>query len=196
VKRLSILFALTAPLFGQAFDFKSLDKFDSLASNKTKVTLDSSMLGLAAGLLGGAGDKDTDSIASLVKGLKGIYVRNYEFDKDGQYSPADIEPFRAYLKQLQWNKIIESQEGKDLSEVYVQPAANGRFGGVAIVAIEPRELTVVYINGDLSLNDLQKLQGNVGIPDLDLKGARKPTPPVPPPPPAQKKEDGDHQDDK
>jgi hypothetical protein len=198
MKRLTILFAVAAPLMAQQpFDFKSLDKLDSLTSNKTKVTLDENMLGLAAGFLGGMdgkADNHPDSIASMVKGLKGVYVRSWEFDKDGQYSASDVEPFRAYLKQLQWSKIVESQEGKDLSEVYIQPAANGRFGGVAILDIEPRELTVVYINGDISLSDLQRLQGNMGIPGIDFRGNRLRD--ATPPPPASKKKDekGDDQD--
>lgn len=189
MKRLFLLLALTAPLMAQqGFDFKSLDKLDALAANKTKVTLDSDLLGLAAGFLGSGddGDKDANTIRSLVKSLKGVYVRTYEFDKDGQYSPLDVEPFRAYLKQQQWNRIVESQEGKELSEVYIQPLPNGKFGGVAIVDIEPRELTVVYISGVISMGDLQKLQGNMGIPPIDLKGAKKPNPT---PSPDKKKDD-------
>ena len=189
MRKVFLVLALTTPLMAQqGFDFKSLDKLDALATNKTKVTLDSDLLGLAAGFLGNAddGDKEGDSIRSLVKSLKGVYVRTYEFDKDGQYSPADVEPFRAYLKQQQWNKIVESQEGKELSEVYIQPLPNGKFGGVAIVDIEPRELTVVYISGVISMSDLQKLQGNMGIPGVDLKGARKP---APNPAPDKKKDD-------
>jgi hypothetical protein len=163
-----------APLLAQqAFDFKSLDKLDAIAKNKTKVTLDGTILGFAAGFLGNTGDKDADSVASMIKALKGVYVRTYEFDKDGQYNAADVEPFRQYLKQQQWNKIVESQEGSELSEVYIQPLPNGQFGGVAIVSLEPRELTVVYINGTLSMSDLQKLQGNMGIPSIDLKNAKK-----------------------
>jgi len=175
MKRLLILLALSAPVFAQqGFDFKSLDKFDALASNKTKVTLDADMLKLLTMFLGDDNktDQHPDSLQSMVGGLKGVYVRTYEFDKDGQYSPSDVEPFRTYLKQQQWSKIIESQEGKDLSEVYILPGPNGRFGGVAIVAIEPRELTVVYINGIISMSDLQKLQGNLGIPGVNLHSGR------------------------
>jgi hypothetical protein len=119
-----------------------------------------------------------------------VYVRTYEFDKDGQYTAADIEPFRAYLKQGQWSKIVESQEGKELSEVYVQPLPGDRFGGVAIISAEPRELTIVYISGVMNLGDLEKLEGNMGVPEIDLKNAKKPpAPPTAPPPAKEKKED-------
>jgi hypothetical protein len=176
MKTLLILIALASPVTAQqGFDFKSLDKLDSLTNKKTKVTLDGDMLRLAANFLGSDKD-DTDAAAlkSLVSNLKGVYVRTYEFDKDGQYNPADIEPLRAYLKQQQWSKIVESQDDKELSEVYVQALPNDRFGGVAIVSTEPRELTIVYINGTMNVNDLARLSGNLGIPDIDLKSVKKP----------------------
>jgi hypothetical protein len=185
MKKKFLLFGLALPLLAQQpFDFHSLDKLDALTDHKTKITLDPDMLQLAARFLGMDGDKDAASLKSLVGNLKGVYVRTYEFDRDGQYSPADIEPFRAYLKQQQWSKIVESQEGRELSEVYVQPLPGDRFGGVAIIAAEARELTIVYISGVMNLSDLEKLEGNMGVPEIDLSNAKKP-----PPPAKDKKED-------
>jgi hypothetical protein len=178
MKKLLILTALSLPLWAQqGFNFKSLDKLDALAKNKTKVTLDADMLRLAAGFLGSdKEDKDAAAVKSLVANLKGIYVRTYEFEKDGQYNAADVEPLRAYLKQQQWSRIVESQEDKDVSEVYIQPLPNDRFGGVAILSTGPRELTVVYISGVMSMSDLEKLGGNLGIPEIDLKDKKTPAP--------------------
>jgi hypothetical protein len=178
MKTLLILTALSLPLWAQqGFDFKSLDKLDALAKNKTKVTLDADMLRLAAGFLNDdKTEQHPDSLRRLVANLKGIYVRTYEFEKDGQYSAADVEPLRAYLKQQQWSRIVESQEDKELSEIYIQPLPNDRFGGVAILSTEPRELTVVYISGVMNMSDLEKLGGNLGIPEIDLKDKKKPAP--------------------
>ncbi|HZL57898.1 MAG TPA: hypothetical protein VFC21_12480, partial [Bryobacteraceae bacterium] len=97
MKKPFLLFAIILPLWGQGFDFKSLDKFDTLTQHKTKVTLDGDLLKLAARFLGGDDDKETASIKSLVDNLKGIYIRSWEFDRDGQYTQADIEPLRVYL---------------------------------------------------------------------------------------------------
>jgi hypothetical protein len=188
MKKKFLLFGLALPLLAQQpFDFRTLDRLDALTDHKTKITLDPDMLQLAARFLGGDGDKDAASLKSMVGNLKGVYVRTYEFDKDGQYSAADIEPLRAYLKQGQWSKIVESQEGKELSEVFVQPLPGDRFGGVAIISTAPRELTVVYISGVMNLSDLEKLEGNMGVPEIDLKNAKKPPPA--PPPAKEKKED-------
>lgn len=191
MKKTLLLFGLALPVLAQQpFDFRSLDKLDALTDHKTKITLDGDMLQLAARFIGSGDDKDAASLKSLANNLKGVYIRTYAFDKDGQYSLADIEPLRAYLKQQQWSKIVESQEGREIDEVYVQSLPGDRFGGVAIVSAEPRELTVVYISGVMNLSDLEKLEGNMGVPDIDLRNAKKPPfPPATPPAPKDKKDD-------
>jgi len=190
MRRYLLSLGFLLPLFARqgfaqpAFDFRSLDKFDALTEHKTKVTLDGDMLKLASRFLANSDDSDAEALRSLTNNLRGIYIRTWEFDHDWQYSRSDIEPFRAYLKQQQWSKIVESQDGKEYSEVYILPLSGDRFGGVAIISAEARELTVVYISGALNLSDLDKLEGNMGIPEIDLKNARKP-----PPPAKDKKED-------
>lgn len=165
MKTLFALLALALPLLAQEpFDFKTLDKLGVNAKNKTNITLDGDMLKMASGFLGDG--KDADSLKPLVDSLKGVYIRSFEFDKEGQYNEADLEPLRAYLKQTQWNRIVESREAKEVSEIYLQPRANGRLGGVAIISAESKEVTVVYISGDLKQEDIQKLSGTMGIPDI------------------------------
>jgi hypothetical protein len=51
--------------------------------------------------------------------IKGIYVREYEYDKPGQYNESDLAPLRAYLARPPWNKTVESKEGKETSEIYL-----------------------------------------------------------------------------
>jgi hypothetical protein len=46
-------------------------------------------------------------------------------------------------------------------------------GGVAIISGEARDLTVIYIVGNMTVKDLEKLGGNMGIPHINLGGARK-----------------------
>src|ERR1700744_5416901 len=63
------------------------------ASNVTEVTLGKNMLGFAAKFMSG---KDADQAATrqLIEGLDGIYVREYEFDKEGEYSMEEIDKLR------------------------------------------------------------------------------------------------------
>jgi hypothetical protein len=172
--------ALFAPLlFAQDFDFKTLDKIGANAKSSTNITLDSDTLKMAAGYLGGDNDKDTANVKSVVAGLKGVYVRSYEFDKPGQYSEADLAPLRAYLKQPKWKAILDVKEDGEWTQVFFLPAPNNKLAGVAVVSSEATEVTVVYLDGELNIGDLQKLGGSMGIPDLKgltgLKSAGKKT---------------------
>lgn len=165
MKKLILLTLLALPVAAQdGFDFKTLDKLGTNSKNHTNVTLDGDMLKMAAGFLGNG--KDSADIKALVGGLKGIYIRSFEFANKGMYSPADLEPLRNYLKQGRWNKIVESKEDDEVSEIYLLPQAGGTLGGVAIIAVEAREVTVVYINGTLRQEDIAKLSGTMGIPDI------------------------------
>jgi hypothetical protein len=165
MKKTFALLALALPLIAQeGFDFKTLDKLGANSKNHTNITLDGDMLKLASGFLGPG--KDSDSLKPLVDSLKGVYIRSFEYDRDGQYNEADLEPLRAYLKQMQWNRIVESREGKEVSEIYLQTRSGSRVGGLAIIAAEAREVTVVYISGDIKPDDIQKLSGTMGIPDI------------------------------
>ena len=179
MKNILIMALLALPLAAQdRFDFKTLDKLGANSKNHTNITLDGDMLKLASGFLGAAGGKDATDVKNLVDGLKGIYIRSWEFRRKGLYNSADLEPLRSYLKQAKWTRVVESKDEDDLSEIYLLPQSGGKLGGVAIVAAEATQVTVVYINGSLRPEDLAKLSGNMGIPDIgsqlgNLKNAEK-----------------------
>jgi hypothetical protein len=146
------------------FDLASLDKLEARAKNRTNITLDGALLKLGASFLGASDDKDAAQIKALVGNLTGIYVRGFEFDKDGQYTDADLEALRASLRRAPWSRIVDVHEGGEVSEIWVaQTPAGDKFAGVAIIDAEPRELTVVYISGVISPDDVARLNGRFGI---------------------------------
>src|ERR1700757_2564420 len=59
------------------------------ASNVNEETLGKNMLGFAAKYMNGK-DQDEAATKRLIENLDGIYVREYEFDKDGQYSMDEV----------------------------------------------------------------------------------------------------------
>lgn len=167
MKRLWIAFALALPLAAQqGFDFKSLDKLGANAKDSTNITLEGNTLRFAANLLGD--DKDTQDLKSLVSKLNAVHVRSWEFGREGAYNPAELEPFRAWLRTGQWTRAVDVREDGETSEVFLKSADATRLGGVAVISAEPRELTIVYIEGAISVADLAKLSGSLGIPDLDV----------------------------
>ena len=133
------------------------------ASNVTEVTLGKNMLAFAAKFMNGK-DKDEAATRQLIEGLEGIYVRSYEFDKEGQYSMEEIEQLRKYFETSEWSPIVRERERKtgETTDVMVK-LVNGETRGMFILTAEPKELTIVLILGPIRMEDLGKLKGIGGL---------------------------------
>jgi hypothetical protein len=151
----------------------SLDRLAAKASDVVDVTLDANLLQLASRFLS---DKDADDakVKKLISGLKGIYVKSFQFDKAGEYLDSDVESVRAQLRTPAWSRIVgvRSQKSGDNSEVYVK-TENGKIGGLAIVSTEPKELTIVSIEGSIDPDQLSELGGHFGIPKVETDSQHK-----------------------
>jgi hypothetical protein len=103
----------------------------------------------------------------VISGLTGVYVKSFEFDREGVYSDADVESIRRQLKTPGWTRVvnIDSKRDREQVEMYVWRQGE-QSGGLAILAAEPKELTVVNIVGRVDLTKLGALQGLMGIPKL------------------------------
>lgn len=153
-----------------------LDGLAAKAKESADITLDSNLLQLASGFLAGAGKDgkdggDGEKLRQLLAGLKAITVRTYEFKEEGQYRIEDLEPIRAQLRTPGWSKIISSQSKGEISEIYTR-FEQGKVAGFAIIAAEPKELTIVAIEGTIDLNDLSKLKA-LGVPAIPIPGQGK-----------------------
>jgi hypothetical protein len=146
----------------------NLDKLAARATESVDVTLDASMLELASKFLS-QGDPDQAQVKKLVSKLKGVYVRSFEFDKEGQYSLSDIEALRQQVKAPMSSKIVgvKSLKGEN-SEVYLQKNGS-QIGGLFVIAAEPKELTIVHIDGPIDPEELSQLGGHMGIPKIGIK---------------------------
>jgi hypothetical protein len=132
------------------------------ASNVTEVTLGKNMLAFAAKFM--SSDKDEASTRQLIQGLDGIYVREYEFDKDGQYSPDEIAKLRSYFATSEWSPIVHEREVKSGESTDVMmKTVNGESRGMFILSAEPKELTIVLILGPINLDQLGDLKGLSGL---------------------------------
>ena len=149
------------------------------ASETVTVTLDSNLLGMAARFLSSE-DPEQAKAKKLVGSLTGIYVRNYSFDTDYAYPKSDIEGVRRQLNAPGWSRIVGVVSKKENSNVEVFILADGnKAQGLAIIASEPREFTIVNIVGNIDLEQLHDLEGNFGVPDLDIEAPKKPPPAKP-----------------
>lgn len=149
-----------------------LDHLAAKASQTVDVNLDERLMRIAARLLS---DKDEDErdVKKLIAGLKGIYVKSFEFDAEGQYAPADVETIRTQLRAPGWTRLVNVTSKKDgMVEVYL--LFNGdQIGGLAVLHSDDKELTVVNIVGPVDLDKLAKLEGQLGVPDLGIESQKK-----------------------
>lgn len=145
----------------------NLDHLTAKASETVDLSLNGSTLQFAAKFLDSK-DPDQNKVKKLIAGLEGIYVRSFEFQKAGEWSPADLETIRKQLKAPEWSKIVgvKSTEG-ETDEIYLR-FQNGKIAGVAVIAAEPKELTVVNIAGPVDLDSLAELGGHFHIPKMDV----------------------------
>jgi hypothetical protein len=159
---------LPLPGFAQnaRLHLNNLEKLNSKAAEVNDVTLDGDMLKLAGKFLEVDKDPEAAQVKDMLKDLKGIYIKNFEFDQPNQYSPADVEEVRSQLAAPGWSKIVENhnKRGHETNEIYVMRDGD-KVSGVVILVAEPKELTVVNIVGFIDLDKLSELEGKFGIPE-------------------------------
>ena len=148
-----------------------LDALAAKASETVDVNIDESLMALATKFLSSK-DEDERKVKELVSGLKGIYVKSFEFESEGQYTDADLESIRSQLRNPAWSRIINARSKKDGSvEVYVMHTG-GQISGLAVLATELKEITVINLVGPVDLDKLTQLEGEFGIPELGLEGSK------------------------
>jgi len=149
----------------------SLDHLAAKASQSVDVAIDERLMRLASKVFS---DQDVEEreIKKLVAGIKGIYVRSFEFENEGQYTPADVETIRTQLRGPGWTRLVNVTSKKEGNlEVYL--LMNGELvGGLAVLSTDAKELAVVNIVGPVDLEKLAKLEGQFGVPDLGLEPAK------------------------
>jgi hypothetical protein len=166
---------LAAAQSAQPFPVTLEKQLAERASNYTEVSLDRKMLDFASRFMN---DKDDAEGKRIVQKLNGVYVRSYEFDKPGQYTPADLESVRKQFDTPEWTSLVKtrSKDASDDADIYMK-LVNGDVEGMFILDAEPKELDFVYISGPIRPEDLKDLSGNFGIPagsyDLTVKEKNK-----------------------
>ena len=139
-----------------------IEKLASRARESENITLDGALLKLAAAFLN-SNDRDQKVAKDLISKINGIHVRNFEFEKEGEFSDRDLDPLRDQLKAPAWSRIVESREKDAHQQIFVR-AEKDRIAGLVILSAERRELSIVIIDGSIDLKQLSSLGGQFGIP--------------------------------
>ena len=158
---LAIVLAVPASAQQLNLDFPGLAE---KAEEVVDVTLDASMLKLAAKFLGGH-DSEERAVRDMLTGLQGIYVRSYEFAKDGEYDLALVDRVKSQLGAT-WKPLV-TVRSKTKDNVNIMADMRGEeVMGLVIISAEPREFTVVNIVGKIDIDRLASLEGQFGIPKV------------------------------
>ena len=134
------------------------------AEEVVDITLDASMLRMAAKFFGGK-NADERALRDMISGLEGIYVRSYEFAKEGEYDRNLVDSIKRQLGPT-WKPLV-TVRSKKKENVNIYANMRGEsITGLVIISAEPREFTVVNINGPIDIDRLTSLEGQFGIPEI------------------------------
>ena len=146
----------------------NLERLAAKASEVVDVNLDANMLQFAGNFLNKE-KSDEAQAQKLLSSLKGLCVRSFEFDKDGQYAAEDVEALRTQLQSPLWSRMagVRSKRNGENVDVYFR-MEKGSVTGMAVIAAEPKELTFVHIDGFIKPEQLAGLGGQFGIPNVEM----------------------------
>lgn len=152
----------------------SLDHLSAKARQSVDVNIDEKLIRIALKVFSD-NDPEEREVKKVVAGIKGIYVKRFEFETDGQFTAADMETIRTQLRGPGWTRLVNVMS-KNEGNLEVYLLMNGEtVGGLTVLSSDLRELTVVNIVGPVDLEKLAKLEGQFGIPQLDIEQAKPKT---------------------
>lgn len=167
--------AATAVAQNPRIETSQLQSLAAKATETVDVNLDEKMMQFTAKFFSNK-DEDEAKVKELINGLKGIYVKSFEFENEGAFTDADLESIRVQLRNPAWSKVLDVTNRKEGSvQIYLMQNANG-ISGLALLSVDPKEVTVVNIVGPVDLEKLSHLEGTFNIPDIDINLDKTPRP--------------------
>jgi hypothetical protein len=159
--------ALPAASFARPPEFR-LPEFSHLRAKATE-TVDVDVGGMLLGLARWVTRKERehDPHLQILDDIDSVKVRSYKFDSDHAYTKADVDSVRSQLKGPEWNAMVQmhKRDAQEDVDVFICVDDN-KTCGLAVIATQPRELTVVHIAGSIDIDRLSQLEGEFGIPKL------------------------------
>lgn len=148
---------------------ESLERVATKAEQSVRIDVDGVVLDLGKSMLSDD-DPEEKTVKEIIEGLRGVYVRSYEFKSEGEFKEADLDALRRQLRGPGWSRLVDVKtRGTDFegAEVYALTAA-GRVEGMAVLVSEPKHLIVVNVVGSIDLDKLRRLEGTLGIPRIRI----------------------------
>lgn len=132
------------------------------AAKSVDITIDSTALGIMGWFMDD-NDKDAADLKKTLHGLESVQIRSYKFTSDYAYSRADVEAVRSQLCGPGWSQLVQVKD-RDKSEgvdIYIAMDAK-TIKGLALIAADRREFTIVNIVGAIDLDQVARLRKTFG----------------------------------
>lgn len=166
---LMVLASVSVKAQNARLSFERLNGLEARATEVVEVNIDGKMLDLAKRVMLKVKDPEAQKVGEAIKGLEGIYVRVYNFEKENEYNMADIDQLRAELQSPGWSKLANVRSKKNNQKVDVFVMFTGEMmSGLAVVISETKSIAVVNVIGPIDIDTLVELSGSWNIPKIDV----------------------------
>lgn len=171
---LPVLLLLLAATAANAQDarlqFERLNGLETRAEEVVEVNIDGKLLDLAKRVMVKVDDPNAKKVGQAISGLKGIYVRVYNFKNENEYNVADVDTIRSQLNAPGWEKLANVRSKKNNQKIDVYTMFTGDvMSGVAVVLSESKSIALVNIIGPIDIDLLAELSGKLNIPKIEIE---------------------------
>ena len=150
--------------------FEKLNNLENKAQDVVEVNIDGKLLDLAKRVLVKVNDPDSKKVGQAISGLKGIYVRVFNFANENEYNIADVDEIRAQLRSPGWEKLANVRSKKNNQKVDVFTMFTGdMMSGVAVVISDSKSVALVNAVGTIDIDTLAEMSGKMNIPKIDIE---------------------------
>jgi hypothetical protein len=172
---LGSLTILPAAAFAQdaRLHFERLNGLESKARDVVEVNVEGKILDLAKRVLAKQNDADAKKVSQAISGLQAIYVRAYNFEKEGEYDVSDVDQIRTQLMAPGWEKLANVRSKKNDQKVDVYTMFTGKdMSGVAVVVSSTKSVALINVIGPIDIDLLTELSGKMNIPRFDIENEK------------------------
>jgi hypothetical protein len=150
--------------------FENLNKFEAKALDIVEVNIDGKLLELAKRVMVKQNDPNAKKVGEAISGLKGIYVRVFNFANENEYNVSDVEEIRSQLRAPGWEKLANVRSKKNNQKIDIYTMFTGDLmSGVAVVVSEAKSIALINVVGPIDIDLLVELSGKLNIPKIDVE---------------------------
>jgi hypothetical protein len=150
--------------------FEKLNRLEDRAIDVVEVNVEGKLLDLAKRVLNKSTDADARKVGQAIGGLKGIYVRVFNFANENEYNIADVEEIRAQLQAPGWERLANVRSKRNNQKIDIYTMFQGEMmSGVAVVVSESKSVALINVIGPIDIDLLTELSGKLNIPKIDIE---------------------------